>query len=158
MKLFINEHDAETPNDKFNAMYAMVSDFKTRGIPIDGIGYQMHIKVNALDHDPAYFDKVAQTMKAYADLGIEVAITELDVRIETPASDADLAKQATLYAGAFDVCHAQPACTMFMMWGFSDRYSWIPKFFSGQGEALILDDRFAFKPAYDALLARLAAP
>jgi endo-1,4-beta-xylanase len=155
VKLFINEFGAETPGPKFDAMYAMVSGFVHDGVPIDGVGYQLHIKVNAAD-DPAFLDGVRTTMQAYADLGLEVTVTELDVRIETPASDADLAKQAQLFGDLFDVCHAQPACTAFVMWGFTDRYSWIPKFFSGFGEALVLDNRFAFKPAYDELLTRLA--
>jgi endo-1,4-beta-xylanase len=42
------------------------------------------------------------------------------------------------------------------MWGFTDRYSWIPQFFPGMGEGLIFDDRYRRKPAYEALREALA--
>jgi endo-1,4-beta-xylanase len=41
--LFYNDYDAEGLNAKSDAIYAMVKDFKQRGVPIDGIGLQMHI-------------------------------------------------------------------------------------------------------------------
>ena len=39
-------------------------------------------------------------MQRFADLGLDVAVTELDDRIQLPASSADLAQQATDYASA----------------------------------------------------------
>jgi endo-1,4-beta-xylanase len=107
--------------------------------------------------DQTFLDGVRMTMKSFADLGLEVTVTELDVRIDAPTTDDDLSQQAQLYGEIFDICHAAPNCTAFMMWGFTDKYSWIPKSFPGDGDALILDDRFAFKPAYNTLHDRLAA-
>jgi hypothetical protein len=41
------------------------------------------------------------------------------------------------------------------MWGFTDKYSWIPGFFSGFGDALIFDVNYQPKPAYSAMLSAL---
>src|SRR5208337_4049402 len=41
--LFYNEAEAETMNPKSDAIYAMVRDFRERGVPIGGVGLQMHI-------------------------------------------------------------------------------------------------------------------
>ncbi|MGI9165835.1 MAG: endo-1,4-beta-xylanase [Pyrinomonadaceae bacterium] len=41
--LFYNDYDTEALNAKSDAVYAMVKDFKKRGVPIDGGGIQAHI-------------------------------------------------------------------------------------------------------------------
>ena len=41
--LFYNEAEAEVMNPKSDAIYAMVRDFRQRGVPIDGVGMQMHV-------------------------------------------------------------------------------------------------------------------
>jgi endo-1,4-beta-xylanase len=51
----------------------------------------------------------------------------------------------------FEVCLSAENCKAFVMWGFTDRYSWIPSFFEGYGSALIFDDSYGPKPAYYAL-------
>ncbi|MFD3479152.1 endo-1,4-beta-xylanase [Streptomyces sp. NPDC058695] len=43
------------------------------------------------------------------------------------------------------------------MWGYSDRHSWIPSVFPGQGAALPWDENLQRKPAYDAIAGALAA-
>src|SRR3712207_7019658 len=40
---FYNDYDTEGVNPKSDAVYAMVKDFKSRGVPIDGVGMQAHI-------------------------------------------------------------------------------------------------------------------
>src|SRR4029453_17489946 len=47
-------------------------------------------------------------------------------------------------------------CVTFTLWGFTDKYSWVPGFFTGQGEATPLDANFQPKPAYTALQLTLA--
>jgi endo-1,4-beta-xylanase len=41
------------------------------------------------------------------------------------------------------------------VWGVTDKYSWVPDFFPGEGAALIFDENYAKKPAYFASLAAL---
>jgi endo-1,4-beta-xylanase len=87
-------------------------------------------------------------------LGLEVHITELDVRLPDDTA-ASLAAQAQAYKDLINVCLAQKACTAFQTWGFTDKYSWIPSFFTGYGWALPFDQNYAKKPAYTSLLTTL---
>src|ERR1700733_3812360 len=50
-KLFYNDYDAEVLNKKSDAIYAMAKDFKKRGVPLDGVGFQTHITLKF--DDPA---------------------------------------------------------------------------------------------------------
>src|SRR5215510_12249032 len=80
-KLVYNDYNVETVNSKSTAMYNMVSDFKSRGVPIDGVGLQMHLTSGGLD-----YNSLATNMARFAALGVEIYITEMDVRLTTPAS------------------------------------------------------------------------
>ncbi len=148
-KLFYNDYDAEIVNKKSDAIYAMVRDFKNRGVPIAGIGLQMH---HTLKFDtPENMQSLATNMKRLADLGLEIHITELDVRLDSD-SPANLAAQAKLYGEIVDACTRQPACKMIQTWGFTDKYSWIPTSFQGYGWGLPWDSNYQKKPAYGAVL------
>jgi GH35 family endo-1,4-beta-xylanase len=72
--LFYNEVEGEGMNQKSDGVYAMVKDFKQRGVPIDGVGLQWHI--SNLDYDA---DALATNMARLTALGLQVHITELDV-------------------------------------------------------------------------------
>jgi len=63
----------------------------------------------------------------------------MDVMLPLPASRANRKKQATLYRDTLKLCLAQPQCRSFSTWGTTDRYSWIPEYFPGQGAALLFD-------------------
>ncbi len=151
-KLIYNDYNIETINSKSNAVYNMVADFVSRGVPIDGVGFQMHLTSGGLD-----YNSFAQNMQRFANLGLEIYITEMDVRYNLPVSQTDLQNQATIYRNIIDRCLAQPACKALQTWGFTDKYSWVPNTFSGQGAALIFDENYNPKPAYYALQAALMA-
>ncbi len=151
-KLYINDYDIEGINAKSDAMYDLVKSLKAQGVPIDGVGFQGH-----LDLQYGFPTDWAENMRRFTDLGLEVAITELDVRLTLPATDANLAKQADYYKQAADACVSVPACVGITVWGFDDRYSWVPGVFTGEGAADIFDDNLAPKPAFASLLASLKA-
>jgi len=146
-RLFYNDYDAEGGSDKAMASRALLSDLLSRGVPVHGVGLQMHLHVDA----PPKPDDVAETMARLADLGLEVHVTELDVAIEGAVTAEKLDAQADVYARMLEVCLAAPNCTSFTMWGFTDRYSWIPHHFEGRGSGLIFDEAYQPKPAYRAL-------
>jgi endo-1,4-beta-xylanase len=75
----------------------------------------------------------------------------MDVRLKLPASAEDLRKQADAYRDVADFCLAESACKAILLWGFTDKHSWIPKEFSDKGDALIFDNFYKPKPAYKAL-------
>jgi endo-1,4-beta-xylanase len=152
-KLFYNDFDAEAINKKSDAIYAMAKDFKKRGVPLDGIGFQTHISLKF--DDPTILDSYKKNLERFAQLGLELHITELDVRLND-SSAASLSAQAKLYGEITRLCVQQPACKVLQVWGFTDKHSWIPQFYKGQGWSLLWDENYQKKPAYEAVAAALA--
>jgi endo-1,4-beta-xylanase len=146
-QLFYNDYNIETQNLKSDALYAMAQDFKARGVPIDGIGFQAHFIAGS---SPSY-SALVQNFARFAALGLRIHITELDVRIALPSNSSSLATQAQNYSDTYKACIDTPACDMVVVWGFTDLSSWIPGTFSGFGEATLLNSSFAPKPAYVAV-------
>jgi endo-1,4-beta-xylanase len=108
--LFYNDNGGEGLNPKSDAIYAMVKDFKRRGVPIDGVGLQLHIPQLAVDTAA-----IASNITRLTALGVQVHITELDVSLplETggePRTD-DLRRQAEMYRGVVRACLQSPGCT-----------------------------------------------
>ncbi len=160
--LFYNDNGGEGASVKSDAIYAMVKDFKKRGVPIDGVGLQMH--VSNLDFDQA---PVAANIARLTKLGIQVHITELDVSLplseggvqnEGKLSKDDLRSQADVYRGIVRGCLRSAGCTAIQTWGFTDKYSWIGSHSRGtRGAALPFDRFYRPKPAYDAMFDELSA-
>lgn len=153
-KLYLNDYNIEWIGPKSDAYYNMAKQLLAEGVPLDGIGIQGH-----LDIQYGFPDSLAANIKRFTDLGLEVSITELDVRVFTgvPADQfqAELAKQADYYRQVVDACLTQRKCVGVTVWGFSDKYSWVPGFFTGEGAACLFDESFAPKPAYQAVLDEL---
>lgn len=134
-KLIYNDYDIEAGTvtrpdggnnlDKFNAILAKMKDLRdNQGMPIDGIGFQMHIKTDFTKDDVAEF---ARRMQEAADAGFEIYITEMDVKF--PASNTnpnmdDYNHQAEIYGWIMKACIEQPACKAVQVWGFDDNDSW----------------------------------
>jgi endo-1,4-beta-xylanase len=156
--LFYNDYNIEGPGPKFTAVYNMVQDFVQRGVPINGVGFEMHITTDGYPSAAG----LAQNMQQLAALGIQVHITEMDVRLPVGsnglASAADLATQAQIYQSIMTVCLAQPNCTAFQVWGVSYNDSWIPSFFPGYGAALPFDFNYQPTPAFNALITAMQTP
>jgi endo-1,4-beta-xylanase len=147
-KLFYNDYDAEVENRKSDAIYAMAKDFKARGIPLDGIGFQTHVSLKF--DDPSKIESYKKNLERFAKLGLELHMTEIDVRLAN-SDAATLNEQAKVYGEIARLCVQQPACKVLQFWGFTDKYSWIPGFYKGQGWALLWDENCQKKPAYDAV-------
>ncbi|AEJ60991.1 glycoside hydrolase family 10 [Spirochaeta thermophila DSM 6578] len=150
--LIYNDYNIETINPKSDAVYAMVKDFLDRGVPIHGIGFQMHLTVGGLD-----VLSFRRNMQRFADLGLKLYVTEMDVRLPMPYTREHLEKQAEIYRNVVRECLMQPAVEAIQVWGFTDKYSWIPSHFPGEGSALIFDEHYRPKPAYYAIKEVLTA-
>jgi endo-1,4-beta-xylanase len=82
-------------------------------------------------------------------LGVDVAYTELDVRLNTTTlSTESVAAQTAVWTNVAKACLAVERCIGMTVWGVSDKYSWIPGVFPGEGEGLLFDDEYAKKEAY----------
>ncbi|MEU0422681.1 endo-1,4-beta-xylanase [Streptomyces canus] len=144
-KLYINDYNVEGVNAKSTALYNLVKSLKEQGVPIDGVGLQAHLIVGQV---PA---TLQQNIQRFADLGVDVAITELDIRMTLPSDSAKLAQQAADYKAVMSACVAVARCAGVTVWGFTDSDSWIPSTFPGQGAATPYDENYAPKPAYYAI-------
>lgn len=146
-KLFYNDFGGEDINDpKANVIYDLVKSMKQRGIPIDGVGMQMHVATMAYKNPEA----VAANMDRLAQLGLEVQITEMTVMMPVPPTHENLELQANIYGDILQVCLNQPACTAFVMWELSDKES--TKYLPSYGYSTIFDENYQPKPAYHALV------
>jgi endo-1,4-beta-xylanase len=153
-KLFYNDYATEFGGPKFEKMLAMLKDMKARGVPVDGVGLQMHIDLGAAGKAKA----LSTTIQRLAALGLEVQITELDVALDLPSDAKKLERQAQIYGDVTSIAMREKACTALLMWGFTDKSSWLPLFSNGKrGCGLIFDEHYQPKPAYTAMLNALTA-
>lgn len=151
-KLFLNDYNIEGIGAKSDAMYALVKSLKEQHVPIDGVGFETHL---GLQYG---MPSMQPNLQRFADLGLDVDITEMDVRMILPATPALLATQASWYSQAMQACIAVRRCVDFTVWEYTDKYSWVPGVFTGQGAADIYDENLAPKPAYAALVNALENP
>jgi len=154
-KLYYNDYGAETLGKKADAIYAMAKDFKERGVPLDGIGFQAHLIMQM--NNAGALDSIEKNFDRFAKLGLDIEITELDIR--TPNGSADMLKEQAEFYGKFvALCRRNPRVKLIQTWGISDKHSWIPRAFRGFGWALLWDENYQKKPAYHAVLAALRGP
>ncbi|GAB3458812.1 hypothetical protein GCM10027570_42790 [Streptomonospora sediminis] len=145
-RLYINEFGIEGRNAKSDAMYELASSLLDQGVPLHGIGVQSHMEVGGVPED------MTENLRRFAELGLEITITELDVSIEMPASGAELRTQAADYRSVVETClDLGDSCAGVTVWGVGDADSWIPSWFPGRGAALPFDEDYAPKPAFGAM-------
>ncbi|WP_189801214.1 endo-1,4-beta-xylanase [Streptomyces tanashiensis] len=137
-KLCYNDYNVENWTwAKTQAVYSMVRDFKQRGVPIDCVGFQSHF-----NSDSPYHSNFRTTLQSFAALGVDVAVTELDIQ----------GASGTTYANVTNDCLAVPRCLGITVWGVRDTDSWraehTPLLFNGDGSK---------KPAHTSVLNALNA-
>ncbi|MEU4421661.1 endo-1,4-beta-xylanase [Actinoplanes sp. NPDC024001] len=130
-KLCYNDYNTDGVNAKSTAVYNMVRDFKARGVPIDCVGFQSHLTNSAPSDYRA-------NLQRFADLGVDVQITELDISGSS---------QATAYAAVTNACLAVSRCTGITVWGIRDSDSW-----RTGANPLLFDANGTKKAAYTAVL------
>jgi endo-1,4-beta-xylanase len=153
-KLFFNDYGVESDNAKSDAYYALAQDLLEQGVPVHGFSVQAHLSMRY-----GFPGDLRQNLERFDALGLETAVTELDVRMDLPESgvptDAQQKQQADWYQRVLEACLAVEECNSFTIWGFTDKYSWVPVFFQGEGSATVMTEDFARKPAFHALRATL---
>ncbi|KAJ0350808.1 Glycoside hydrolase, 10 [Colletotrichum chrysophilum] len=153
-KLYLNDYNLEYNGAKTDRVYEAATIVQNAGGPIDGVGFQGHLIVGSTPGRSA----LATALRRFTALGLEVAYTELDIRHSSlPASSAALVTQGNDFANVVGSCVDVDGCVGVTIWGFTDKYSWIPDTFSGQGDALLWDANYAKKPAYTSVSSVLAA-
>jgi endo-1,4-beta-xylanase len=153
VKLYLNDYNVEGINAKSTAYYELAKQLKADRVPVDGFGIQGHLGVQ-FGFFPA--TAVAENLRRFERLGLETAVTEADVRMIMPPDNAKLQAQAQGYSTLLTGCLLVKRCYSFTVWGYTDKYSWVPGFFTGQGAANLLDENFNAKPAYEEVRAVLS--
>jgi endo-1,4-beta-xylanase len=146
-KLYINDFNIEGSGAKATAMMDLVKDLKSRGIPIDGIGFESHFILGEVP------TTLQENMEAFTALGVEIAVTELDIRMTLPVTDEMLEQQKADFETVISACTAVKDCVGVTVWEYADKYSWVPGTFVGMGAADPWDEDFNRKPAYDGIIA-----
>jgi endo-1,4-beta-xylanase len=149
--LFYNDYGQEWNGPKLDSIIALVTRLKTRGIPIDGIGMQMHIDINTNN------DGITTALKRLAATGLKVHVSELDISVN-PYNDPNLVFTSTLqitqaaeYQFIAETYRATvPAVQQYGIttWEFSDADSWIPRFYQKKDWPLLFDQDYKKKAAY----------
>ncbi len=116
----------------------MVRDFKSRGVPIDCVGLQVHFTGGS--SLPGNFQT---TLSSFAALGVDVQLTEVDV---TNASTSQ-------YQGLTQACLNVPRCAGISVWGIRDSTSW-----RASENPLLFDGNGNKKAAYTSVLNALNSP
>ena len=113
-QLYLNDYSIEGENAKSNAMYNLVQSLLAQGVPINGVGFESHFILGQVP------SSMLANMQRFAALGVNVAVTELDDRIQLPATTANLNQQATDYATVVSDCLQVARCVGVSQWGVGD--------------------------------------
>lgn len=136
--LFINDYGTES-GGKQDRYYSLVSRLLERGVPLDGVGHQMHINLGA----PV--SNLGAVLDRFSALPVTQAVTELDAPTGSPVTQAGLVEQGYYYRDVFRTFrdHADDLFSV-TVWGLNDGRSWR----SSEGAPLLFNDRFQAKYAF----------
>ncbi len=148
-KLYLNDFNIEGENAKSNGMFSLAQSLLAQGVPLNGIGFESHFILGQVPSD------MEANMQRFANLGLDVAVTELDDRITLPATSANLQQQASDFATVVRDCLGVSRCVGVTQWAVGDADSWIPGAFSGMGAATMFDQNYSAKPAFTAVQSAL---
>jgi endo-1,4-beta-xylanase len=154
--LFYNDYNIEAGGQKTANLLSLIDGMKSRGVPITGVGFQMHVTI-----DWPSITVIESSLKAVADRGLKVKISEMDVSMKSAytsfTADAATRQQQRYHDIIAAYLRAVPASQRagITVWGVWDADSWINQ--PGSPDwPLLFDANFQPKPALqgfkDALL------
>lgn len=161
-KLFINDFNT-TLEPKRTFLYNLVRNLQSRGIPIDGVGHQMHSNIQFPSPQ-----SVADTINLFSGLGVDNQITELDISVYTNGSEAfddysnipseRFVAQGYLYRDYFQVFRQlKDNISAVTLWGLADDNTWLTTSRRVDGP-LLFDINLQHKLAYLGIVDPLQLP
>lgn len=137
-KLFYNDYNAVAVY-KRGRIITMLKDLINNGVPIDGIGIQAHWGV-----DGPSISEIEDAFKMYAELGLEIHITEMDIGMDGRSEE----QQAERFREIFQLFKKySDVITNVTLWGVADDASW-----RGDDDPLLFDRNHEPKPAFWAIV------
>ena len=142
-KLFYNDYNEYSPNKQAYIISDILKPLVEKNL-IDGVGMQSHISMSY-----PTIDLYKSAMQQYADLGLEIQVTELDVS-EKSNEYADQLALAQRYQDVFkmykEMKDSGVNLSAVVIWGITDSTSWIG------GYPLLFDKDYQAKPSYYAVI------
>ncbi len=153
--LFYNDYGMSTNGSKLDRVMSMIDDFREREIPIDGVGYQMHISYNW----PPIEQIQGATAKAIS-RGLLLHYSELDIRVNPQADQTSYTQEldnrfTNRMMEIVDLYNDIPDDLQFgiTMWGVKDDDTWLRSFWENPDEwPLLYNEDFTPKTAYQSIL------
>ncbi|KAF2453326.1 putative xylanase 2 [Lineolata rhizophorae] len=142
--LFYNDYNIGAAGNKTAGVERIIQLVQSYDAKIDGIGLQSHYVVA----DTNSYQAISNIMDTYTSYDLNVVISELDIRMELPSNSTQLIQQQLDYAGVCAACRDEERCKGITVWQFTDKYSWVPDVFEGEGDACPWDEDYNKKPAY----------
>lgn len=139
--------------------FALVRSLKSRGVPIDAVGSEMHLDAEKLH--PNYTDELKYWLRQAREAGVRAQITEIDVyQGSRPAVSNPLENQKQIFYNVLHTCLQDSNCTGFTTWGITDKYTWrrneqSKNAYHPDASPCLFDDEFGKKPAYYGVLQAL---
>lgn len=145
-KLILNDFNDDSENSYSNAMYDYIKAAKARGVPIDGIGMQMHIDAT----NPASKQAVIKNMQRFGALGVSVYVTEFDVNLTNVGGSESYREQleANIYHDMARACIESKVCHSFAQLGLTDAETWYNELGWTKSEPLMFDKKYHPKPDF----------
>lgn len=160
--LFINDYNTERDTVKLNATIDLINRLKSRGVPVSGIGLQMHLRMDIPN------EIIVHALRKAADTGLMVHVSELDIifnrhndqqgggeQIYNSLTSEMAQQQGEKYNQVAELYrNIVPEDQQYgiTVWGFNDRTSWIKPFFRINDWPTLYDTNLKRKPAYYGLL------
>jgi endo-1,4-beta-xylanase len=157
--LFYNEYGTEQDTLKFSKTMRMIKNLQQRGVPVHGIGFQMHTQ---LGWPPV--ELIDSLVKVAASTGLLIHFSEVDVSVNglfnstgylTSLEDDMLMAQTVRYQKLAEIYHSIPVKQQFALttWGVHDGSTWLrDHYVRNKSEwPLLFDDHFNPKPAFFAI-------
>lgn len=163
-KLYINDYgcigSTNWNNSRKATLLSIVNDLISRDIHIDGIGFQGHFAIEEYND----IEAIRSDFADYADLGLELAFTEIDIRINDDLTGQTAAKeqiQSDLFKDIYQLCVDTPECKSVSLWGLADHLSFMNTGYADWLDQdvdwpLLIDENMQTKDVYDEIIEILA--
>ena len=152
-KLILNDFNNEAQNNTSDAMYSYMKAALGRGVPIDGIGMQMHLDGTI----PPSKLGVINNMRRFAGLGLGIYVTEFDVNMSGVKGSKNYKDQleAKIYYDMMRACIESQVCHSFAYLGITDAETWYNYMGLHNPMPLMFDKKYQPKRAFYAVKSAL---
>lgn len=156
--LFYNDFNIERDTLKLNSTLKMIEELKAEGVPISGLGFQMHIRMDISD------EVIANSLRKAVKTGLQIHLSEVDIIFNkhddtrkggiqvyeklTEEMKQEQAKKYKNLVKMYKTIVPKEQQYGITFWDFTDRDTWINGFFNIKDWPTIYDENLKPKPAY----------